>query len=132
MDLKKKWMINGIFTIALGIILILLGVWKSERLQSMGVAMIFVGGINLLRRIRLSRNQEKMQALETKNQDERILFISGKSNTWTLWISVWVKTALVILFAFLGKEELSQIFAYMVCGEVILYIVIFWILSKKY
>lgn len=132
MDLKKKWMINGIFTIGLGVILILLGIWKSEMLQSMGFAMILVGGMNLLRRIRLSRNEEKMEKLENRNRDERIHFIAGKSNTWTLWISVWVKTALIILFAFWGKEDLSQIFAYLVCGEVILYTVIYGILSRKY
>lgn len=132
MDLKKKWMINGIFTVSLGIVLILLGLWKSEMLQSMGIAMIIVGGINFLRRMRISRNEEKMTEMETQNRDERIHFIAGRSNTWTLWISVWVQTVLIILFAFLGKEDLSQIFAYVVCGEVFLYAVLFWIFSKKY
>ena len=80
----------SIFWIVLGAALIACGAAGvlDEYWSGMGGAFAAVGALQILRYVRISRNEAYREKIETENKDERNRFLSGKAWAWAGYLYV--------------------------------------------
>ena len=121
------WIILGAGLIGCGIAGLVDSFWSG-----MGGALIAVGGVRMVQQIRLRKNDEYREKIETEISDERNKFISGKAWAWAGYLFVMINAIGTIGFKILGNEQLSQYCAFAVCIIILLYWISYLFLRRKY
>lgn len=130
----KRNLYLSIFWIILGAVLIVCGAAGivEEYWSGMGGAFVFVGILQVLRFVRLNRNEAYREKIETESKDERNRFLSGKAWAWAGYLFVIAAALASIGLRMAGKDELSL----MASGGVCLILVFYWgsyfFLRRKY
>ena len=130
----NKRMIAGIIEVLIGIVLIILSFNRivDAYWNGMGSALLVVGVIQLLRIMRLNRNQEYRERYETEIQDERNHFIRNKAWAWAGYLYVIIMAVASIGLRIIGQEELSILAAFTVCLVLVLFYMSYHYLRRKY
>ena len=133
MKIEKRFYMN-IFYVVIGVALLACGIFEivDSFWSGMGGALIGVGVIRLIQFIKIQKNPEYREKIETERNDERNKFIGGRAWAWAGYSFVMLNAVGTIVFKIAGNESLSQYCSYMVCIVLVLYWVCYLILRKKY
>ena len=133
MKIEKRFYLN-IFYIIFGAVLLGCGIFEivASFWSGMGGALIGIGAIRTLQFVKLCKNEEYREKIETETKDERNKFISLNAWAWSGYAFVLLNAIGTIAFKIAGNDVLSQYCSYMVCIVLVLYWVCYLILRKKY
>lgn len=126
--LNLFWMVLGGALLGLS----LAGKLDSELYAGMGGALIGIGALQLLRTLRYRRDSDYRERVDTAFSDERNRFLKMKSWAWTGYLVVIVEAVGSVIALVLGKHELQQALSCSVCLILVVYWVVYLILSRKY
>ena len=138
MDYKKKLKQRlhvGLFYLALGLILMLVGIWiysENSFVFSFGLAILVMGLHRILHYRKIIKDEKYMRKQELMEKDERLLMLSERAKSWVFSFSVMLAGLAVIVLSLLGYNDQAVPFAWYVCGMVVLYWIFWFILGKKY
>lgn len=97
----------------------------------------FLGGISgvalyfLVCIIRAIRNPKIAQNLEIVNQDERLHSINNCAMAITFRICMILEAITSVILAILGYMQVAEVLGFVICVQLILYIVIYYIVAYK-
>jgi len=130
----KRRMIWGIFWIALGLTLTVLGIMGriDSYWSGMGGGLLAVGVLQMVRFVKYMSNEEYREKTDVANNDERNRFISGRAWAWTGYLLVFIGAVGSIVFKLIGREDLMMFASLSVCLILVLYSICYLILSRKY
>ena len=120
--------------IALGITLLVLGGMGivEEYWSGMGSAFLFISALQILRLVRLQKNRDYREKLETEISDERNRFLRTKAWAWAGYLFILIAAVASIVLRIAGQELLSTVSGCAVLLITLLYWISFWFLRKKY
>lgn len=135
----KRKLIGSAICLVLGIVgLIFLAVSPvkiSEEvlsyLNGFGVGLIIIGIITLIRYTRIMKNEKMSKQLENANNDERLKVIINESMAIAFRISVITQVVISIVCAIYNKMEIAGYIEIAVMFETMVYLVTYFIISKK-
>ena len=132
--MNNKRFISSIVEILLGIGLIIAGQMQTIDAfwVGMGTALIFVGGIYLIRQICYKTNAAYKEAYDTSAKDERNRFLAMKAWSWAGYLFVVIAAIATIALKIAGFYDLMMVTSSSVGLIVLLYWIAYWILRKKY
>lgn len=137
--MSKKFKINMIAKI----IIIILGIGcivysfftpnedVSAYFLGFGAGLIAVSLLSLIRYIRMAKNSNYAKKIENEYNDERLIRVVDKSLALTFRISVIIEALAVIVLELVKLNTWGEVLSLIVCGQCFLYLLIYWILSKK-
>ena len=129
----KRMIYYGILTAA-GVALVLLSVFEvlENFWGGLGGGLAGVGAIRLFLGIKYRKDEKYAKKIDVEQKDERIIFISSKAKSWAYYVTILgVAVASLILRGF-GLDEAAQTCFYVLYGMLIVYLVAFMILNRKY
>ena len=131
--MKGRRIVVNLLIMLLGIALIVMSLFGvvDNTLSAFGIGFLVVGTANFIRGIKYRTNPEYKQKVDTANNDERNRYISMKAWAVSGYISVIAAAVTAITFAVMSKREYMQLCAYFVCVVLLVYIVSYYIISKK-
>lgn len=121
------YILVGITLIVLGFTGILDSFWSG-----MGSGLLVVSALQIIRLVRLYKNSDYREKVETEVSDERNRFLRNKAWAWAGYLFVLTAAVASIVLRILGQELLSSAAAWAVCLIILLYWISFWILRRKY
>lgn len=127
MILSGGWILVGLTLLALGIAGVVDEYWSG-----MGTALVFVGVLQLIRRLRLYKDEEYREKVTVALTDERNRFLRNKAWAWAGYLFLLIAAVLSIVLKIAGQELLSKAAGMAVCGMTLLYWMSYGILRKKY
>ncbi|MDO5112037.1 MAG: hypothetical protein Q4E65_07010 [Clostridia bacterium] len=133
MKLIKKKMIYMACVAAAGIGMLAVGLLRADsQISGVGIGMLVVSALKLIQYLRMMKDPEKVRQLEVVQKEERLIFLANKSAAITLYALILIAYAAMLVLLFMGHSLPATCIAYGVCGTLIIYCVVRWILSKKY
>lgn len=131
---NTKRLIAGIVEIVLGAALLLGNAFgaRDEYWSGMGTALVFVGVLQLLRRIRYRIDTAYREKADTAARDERSRWLGMKAWAWSGYLFVIIAAAASIALKVAGQDALSIAASGSMCLLIILYWVSYLFLSRKY
>lgn len=138
MDFKKKLkqrLCVNLFWAFLGIGMILFWCFtKGENTYplSLGIAFVIMGIIRTIQYYQTVKDEKAMRQKELVEKDERIQMMQERAKSWAFSASLFICGDITIIMSLFDKQELAQIFAWFVCGMVVLYWICWNIIRKKY
>lgn len=131
-NLKMKLIFTALGTVILGGGLLVSGIFVSEQLTYMGVAMLAIGLLKLLRLVSLFKNPKRCKEYETACSDERNAYITQKSYAAAFWITLYAEFAALIGFSVCKNEQNASALGFIICAQMIIFIIFYRIFSRKY
>lgn len=122
------WAVAGLVLVALSIA----GVLQDSVYAGMGGALTAVGALQVIRNLKYRRDPEYREKVDVELNDERSKYLRMKSWAWTGYIVVLVQAVGVIVAMILGKETVQMVLAYSVCLILLVYLITYLVLNKKY
>ena len=135
----KRKLIGAAICIVLGIIsLIILAInYKiiSEELLSylsgFSSGIIVIGIVTLIKYTRIMKNQEMTKKIENANNDERLRVINNESMAISFRISIIAEAVISMICAAYNKMEIAECLGFAIGFQLVLYLIIYFIISKK-
>ena len=121
------YLLLGAGLMALGVAGVLDSFWSG-----MGGALIAVGVIRMIQLFRYSKDERYREKVETEVKDERNRFIRNKAWAWSGYLFVLIAAISTIVLKLMGQELLSTAAGLAICILLVLYLVCYLILQKKY
>ena len=116
-----------------GLSFMIMGLFRDgSLLGGTGAGMAAVSILKLVQYWRIRSDPEKIRQLEITQSEERLVFIAEKARSYTFFGIMVAEYIAMIVFMLLGRDSLAATIAYIVCGELLLYLIIYKVLSKKY
>lgn len=137
MTFKKKLkfrLYTAITYLLAGIImaaLFLLRINKNEFIFTFGIVLATMGLLRLISYKKITKNDESVHQQEIAEKDERNIAIMHKAKSMAFGIYVFTAAIAVIIFQFLGKNDLCNIIAINMCAIVFLYWICYFIFQKN-
>ena len=131
----NKRLILSIFWIVLGVVLMVLtmnGTLDHAVYSAMGGAFIAVGVIQVIKQVKYRTNSEYKEKIDTEVNDERNRFIRMKSWSWAGYITIFVEFVGIIIAMIAKEYTIQTVLSYSVCLIIIVYLISYVVLSKKY
>lgn len=127
----KRNLVLAIVWIVLGAVFLVFSLKGvlNDPFSPYGSAFLLVGILRLIRYFRYKNDPEYRKRVDTAYSDERYAFIKGKAMAWTFYISIIGMTAAVIVLQLIGKGDAAAILGYIICAQVIIYMVSFRIVA---
>ena len=124
----------SILCLLLGMIFTVLGVLEmlDSYWSGMGSAFIAVGVVRLIQFIRLQKNADYREQMQTEATDERNRFLRNKAWAWAGYLFVLVSAVLSIGLKLMGQDLLSVAAGLAVCCITLFYWVSYLVLRRKY
>lgn len=138
MDFKKKlkqrlyvnlgWAIFGLFLIVY---------WCIRQPEntyplSLGIAFVIMGILRTHQYRKDTKDEKTIRQKELAETDERNRMMLERAKSWAFSFSVFFAGDMVIILSLMGKHEVAQIFAWFLCGMIVLYWLCWNIIRKKY
>ena len=86
----------------------------------------------MIRNLKYRKDPEYREKVDVELNDERSKYLRMKSWAWTGYIVVLVQAVGVIVAMILGKETVQMVLAYSVCLILLVYLITYLVLNKKY
>lgn len=138
MEYKKKFKFRlyiMIFYFALGIFFVvsnLFGLLGSDVIFAAGVALAVSGAVNFIRIKRILNDENRLKDIKIKETDERNIMLAEKARSLTFVIYIIVcSVAMYVLYA-IGKDDMGLCVAYNICGLIIVYLICYFIIKRRY
>ncbi len=131
MNIKTKIILGEIIKLVLAATFMLMGYGKNDEVFSIGIVILVIIVVRLPMNIRLLCNEEKLKAFQIASKDERNVYISNKSYAMAFWISVLAEWVAFMVMMFLNIKE-HTFLAYIICIQLLLYVIIRMIYNRKY
>ena len=131
----NKRLILSIFWIALGVVLMVLtmnGTLDNSIYSGMGGALIAVGVIQVIKQVKYRKNSEYKEKIDTEVNDERNRFIRMKSWSWAGYITIFVEFVGIIIAMIAKEYTIQTVLSYSLCLIIIVYLISYVVLNKKY
>ena len=138
MEFKKKlkqrlyvnlgWAVFGLFLIVF---------WFIQQPEntyplSLGIAFVIMGILRTHQYRKDTKDEKTIRQKELVETDERNRMMLERAKSWAFSFSVFFAGDMVIILSLIGKHEVAQIFAWFLCGMIVLYWVCWNIIRKKY
>ena len=123
-----------ILYLLLGVTLWVLSALKivSDFWAGMGTALVVVGILRLGQMIRMLKDEDYRENVETATYDERNRFIRTKAWAWAGYLFILIVAVCVIVLKIIGFLLFSTVAFYALCLMLLLYWGAYLILRKKY
>ena len=131
----NKRLILSIFWIVLGVILMVLTMnetFDNSVCSGMGGAFIAIGILQVVRHIKYRTDSEYKEKIDTEVSDERNRFIRMKSWSWSGYITIIVEFIAIVIAMIAKDYTIQRILSYSVCLIIIVYLISYMILNRKY
>lgn len=130
---RRKIIVN-IFWIVLGAALFVLSVLGklSNMYSGMGGGFIGVGIVQLIRGIQYNTSAEYRERYDTEASDERNRFLRMKAWSWAGYMVVILCGAACIVCTISGQEFYATILGFAVCLVLVLYLISYAVVKRKY
>ena len=132
---NSKRLALSILWIVIGAALCILtaaGILDSAMYSGMGAGFLAVGILLVARHIKYRTNEEYRKKVDVETDDERNHFIRMKAWSWTGYIFRIVTSAAAITMLATGREAVAEILSLCVCGQLIVFLVSYSVLRRKY
>lgn len=124
----------AIIYIGLGVIMIV-GAFTAkpdnEFISAFGLAMMIMGITRIRNYMLITRNENTLRSQETKETDERNLFIQNKAKSTTFSLYFLIAGTAVIILSLFNMHEIAKWIAYSVLLLAVIYWICYWIYQKK-
>ena len=135
----KRKLIRTIICFALGIACLIFIAFNFEKidenllsyLSGCSTGIITVGIITLIKYTRVMKNERMRKELENANNDERLKINNNESMAITIRISVLLEAIISIICAVNNKMEIAEYLGFAICFQIIVYLITYFIISKK-
>ena len=135
----KRKLIRTIICFALGIACLIFIAFNFEKidenllsyLSGCSTGIITVGIITLIKYTRVMKNERIRKELENANNDERLKINNNESMAITFRISVLLEAIISIICAVNNKMEIAEYLGFAICFQIIVYLITYFIISKK-
>ena len=121
------WIILGLGLLVLGLVEVVDSFWSG-----MGSSLLVVGLLQMIRYMRLRKDQDYQEKVEVESKDERNRFIRNKAWAWAGYLFILVSAVAVIVLKALGQELLSVAASVAMGLMLVLYWASYFLLRKKY
>ena len=108
------------------------GTVENNYLWTWGIALVVCGAVHLIRNVRIIRDPERMQAIEIVEKDERNIMLYEKARSLAFAVYIMAAGIAAIVMFLLNMEFAGQLLAYTVCGFLLIYLVCYAIIKRKY
>jgi len=108
------------------------GLFSDSFWSGMGTALAVMGVIFLVRGIRYRKDKKYKEELDTEVNDERNKFLSMKAWSWAGYLYMMIAAVAAIVLKVLHFDEYVMVLSGSICLILILYVVIYQIIRKKY
>ena len=138
MEFAKRMKVRalaGAFCLLIGVLCIVLsaaGMARDPIIQSFGAAFACIGAARLLRYYRLQKNPEAMRKREIYETDERNVLICVRAQSLAGSVYVTLTGLAVIAFFLTGQAQIAQILAYTVCAFLLIYLLCYAFMKRRY
>lgn len=121
------WILFGLGLLVLGLVEVVDSFWSG-----MGSSLLVVGLLQMIRYMRLRKDQDYQEKVEVESKDERNRFIRNKAWAWAGYLFILVSAVAVIVLKALGQELLSVAASVAMGLMLVLYWASYFLLRKKY
>ena len=108
------------------------GTVENNYLWTWGIALVVCGAVHLIRNIRIIRNPERMQEIAIAEKDERNIMLYEKARSLAFAVYIMAAGIAAIVMFLLEMEFAGQILAYNVCGFILIYMISYAVIKRKY
>ena len=98
----------------------------------LGILMIVMSALRFIQIGRMKKDSNYAKKVTIKNQDERNVFISMKARANTFYYSILIGCLLVFILYIFDQKEIGEILGLVICGQLIIYFLTYFQLSKRY
>lgn len=135
----KRNLISSIICFLLGVICLLFLFFNAKMvsedaldyISGFSSGLIMIGVIKFVKYIRIMKNEEKSKKFENYANDERLKSLNHLSMALTFRISVLVEAIISSICTVYHKIEIASLLGGFVCFQLVLYFVIYFIVTKK-
>ena len=99
---------------------------------SLGIAFVIMGILRTHQYRKDTRDEKTIRQKELAETDERNRMMLERAKSWAFSFSTFIAGDMVIILSLMGKHEIAQIFAWFLCGMIVLYWLCWNIIRKKY
>ena len=104
----------------------------NDVISSIGIALAVGGFVRVARHVKLMRDPEKLRKMEIAETDERNVMIWERARSMAFAVYITLAAVVMIVLYILNMELAGQIVAYNICGFIMLYLVCYNIIKRKY
>lgn len=104
----------------------------GEFYAGLGGGFMGIGIIRLTQLFRYQHDEKYAKKLDMQYKDERNVYLSQKAKSYTFSYGLLTCAALSVILRIAGANEISTVLGLTVAGLVAVYLIIYFILQKKY
>ena len=135
----KRKLIRAIVCIIIGLVFFIYPIIAPQNINDnlhsymngFASGIIGIGIISLFIVIRATQNPIQAKELENEVQDERLIRIANDSMALTLRITYLLEALISIICAFIDKMEISIYLGIVICFQLVLYLIVYFIMKIK-
>lgn len=131
----KRQIIWFLVLLAAGISLIIANIIRNNgniTVSSFGVGLLTVSVIKLIQYYRVSKNPELMKKYEISQKEERYIYIAQKSGYMVYVVSILAQFAGIFVLILMGKENFAMWLSAFMGFQILVYLISYYVFSKKY
>jgi len=138
MDFRKKLKARlylGIFYIIFGIAMIALSFIKHDDnsyFSTLGLIFAVFGIKRIRQYFVITRSEESIRKQEIAETDERIIMLQQKSATLSFTISSVLGAIAIFVLHLLDMALYASIVSYVICGYILIQVVCYFVMARKY
>lgn len=131
----NKKIIWSIILGLLGIVLLIISLFgnaKDATITGFALGITGVAIAKLIQFYRISRNPKLLKKYEIYQKEERAISIAEKSGRFTFLLTIFVEFIAIFVLILINQSEIASIVSYITSIQVVVYLIIYYYLSKKY
>lgn len=131
----KRQIMWFVMLLIAGIMIIILSIIRQSEtttVSSFGVGLCFVSTFKLIQFYRLSKNPDFMKKYKIAQNEERYIYIAHKSGYFTYFVSIMTQFLGIFMLIILEKEVFAMYLSMIMAGQVFVYLLSYYVFSKKY
>lgn len=132
-NLKRQIMWFVMLLVA-GIMIIILSIIRQSEtttVSSFGVGLCTVSTFKLVQFYRLSKNPEFMKKYKIAQNEERYIYIAHKSGYFTYFVSIMAQFFGIFMLIIFNKEVYAMYLSMIMAGQVFVYLISYYVFSKR-
>lgn len=130
---KMKFrLIYGVCILVIAVIVFIYGIISDNAFMSgFGTGFGFVGIFNIIKIIRIMNDKDKLKKLEIKENDERNKKIVNLSYALSFRIFIMLEAIACLVLTIMQYNDYVMIIAYILCCQLITYLLCTFIISRR-
>ena len=135
--LKERLYAANAFVI-IGVLMVFVSNYKgtaseaSLSLSSFGAALVAIGIVKIRNHFIITRSEESIRKQEIAENDERNIAIANRAKSVAFSIYGIISFVIVVILEAVGKIELAYVLAFSICLLLIIYLISYYIIRKRW